>query len=120
MIDAIEICAILKEYAGFEDMEATALLPCCQRGLDWVKSRLKDDVNEDDPLIARTAAALARFELFVKGIGETGRYRSYKVGDMTIQRDIQTEYEMEKEMRKQALVQAAEILKDGGFCFELC
>ncbi|MCM1365268.1 MAG: hypothetical protein NC122_09045 [Faecalibacterium sp.] len=120
MIEAIEVCAILKEYTDFEDMGATDLLLPCQQGLDWVRRHLRDDVNENDPLIIKTAAALARFNIFVKRIGETERYKSYKVGDMTIQRNLEEEYNIEKEMRQQALIEAAEILKDGGFYFEQC
>ncbi|MCM1543991.1 MAG: hypothetical protein NC110_01715 [Ruminococcus sp.] len=120
MIEPIEVCAVLKENSDFGQMGATELLLPCQRGLEWVKRHLKDDADEDDPLIAKTAAALARFYLFQKSLGETERYESYKAGDMTVQRDIEKEYAIEKEMRQQALVDAAEILKDGGFYFELC
>lgn len=120
MIEPIEVCAILKEYSSFEDMKPTELLLPCQRGLDWVKRHLKDDANEDDPLIGKTAAALARYYLFIKQRGEVERYTSYKAGDMSVQRDIEKEFAFEKEMRQQALIDAASILKDGGFYFELC
>lgn len=117
MIEATEICALLKECSVFEDVEASAMLPFCRRALEKVVCSLKEGVDLSHPLVLITAAAVARFDLFVSLLGETERFRSYKAGDITIQKDFQREVEVERALRDEALANGAAILKDGGFCF---
>jgi len=120
MIEAAEVYAVLKENPEFSDAEASQLMLQCQAGVDKVKRNLKDGVNEDDPLIGKTAAAMARYYFFLSCVGGTQKYSSYKVGDLTVQRDFEKEFELENRLMQQAIADAAEILKDGGFYFELC
>lgn len=117
MIEGINVCAVLKEYDAFQDVEMERLLNSSCRALAKVKRSLKRGVDENDPLILETAAALARFELFCLLLGETERFKSYRAGDVTIQKDFEKEFEIEKRLRDEALANAADILKDGGFCF---
>ena len=117
MIEALDLCAVLKENSAYEELEVAVLLPVCRRALDRVLRNLKQDVDEDDPLIARTAAALARFELFTLCRDEAARFSGFKAGDITIQKDLQKEFQMERTLRDEALAEAAPILRDGGFFF---
>lgn len=91
------------------------LFPCCEKGLAWVKARLKDDVDENDPLIAQTAAAVAEFYFFIKSLSQEDSYESYKVGDMTVKRDPEKEMKLAIQKRALAIADASSILKDGGF-----
>ncbi len=117
MLDPTEVCAILKEHADLEDVPVTKLLPICKRALCFVESLLKEDVDSDSPRIAALAAAEARVQLFVRMLSAPDRFRSYKAGDMTIQRDLEKEFAIEKALRDEAFLKSADILKDGGFYF---
>lgn len=117
MIEGIDVCALLKEYDAFSDVAIERLLTSSCRALALVKRNLKENVDENDPLILETAAALARFDLFRLMLGETDRFASYRAGDVTIQKDILKEFRIEKELRDEALANASGILKDGGFYF---
>lgn len=117
MIQAVEVCALLKEYALAQDEEPEELLPLCRRGLDFVLHRLRRDADENDPLIAKTAAALAKFYLFERQFSGENSFQSHKAGDMTIQRNLRAELDFERQTRDAALAEAAEILRDGGFFF---
>ena len=118
MVEAIDVCALLKEHADLEDFSVTELLPVCKRALCFVSELLRDEADLDSPLVAETAAAEARFRLFHKKLSESDRFKSYKAGDMTLQRDIEKEFLLEREMRDEAFARATRILKDGGFFFE--
>lgn len=119
MIEPTEVCAILKEHADLEDIPATELLPVCERAISYVQSLLRDDADCDSPRIAALSAAEARVEVFLKLLSAPDRFSGYKVGDMTIQRDIQKEFSIEKAMRDEVFLKNADILKDkGGFFFE--
>ena len=114
-MEAIDICAVLKENAAFEAILPEQMLPVCGRVLESLRPRLREDAEETDVRLLRLAAALARFELFSLLLGESERFASYKAGDITIQKDIQKELRFEQQLRDEALAAAAPILKDGGF-----
>ena len=118
MIEPTEVCAILKEYADLEDVSISELLPVCKRALTFVQSLLKDDVDCNLPQIAAVAAAQARLEVFHKMLSAPDRFKSYKAGDMTIERDLEKEFMIEKNVRDEVFLKNADILKDkGGFYF---
>ena len=117
MFDALEVCAQLKRYAVFENLDAKDILPEAQYALDFVMANLKSDADPENPLVMRTAVAVAKFELFKKSLGESERFRSYKAGDITIQKEPTKEFETEKSIFDSALAAASGILKDGGFVF---
>lgn len=117
MIEATEVCGILKEHADLNDVPVTELLPVCERALNFVQSLLKENVDPDSPRIAAVAAAQARLLVFHRMLATPERFKSYKVGDMTLQRDLEREFKIEKAMRDEAFIQNADILEDGGFFF---
>ncbi|MGN1194863.1 MAG: hypothetical protein ACI4SB_05225 [Acutalibacteraceae bacterium] len=117
MTDASLILALVKEYTDIEDMKAEEILPLCQRALDFVYSKLKPLVDKELPIVAETAAAVARYYIISKRLGETRRFQKYKVGDVSMERNIEKELAAEKQLYNEALANAAEILKDGGFYF---
>lgn len=117
MIREIDVCAALKDMCDTDDFSTSELLAVCKSGLDWVKRHLKENVSEDDTAVVKTAASMARFFLFIKRLSSPDDYASLKVGDMTVKRDLQKEYEIEKQLKTAALIEAADILKDGGFYF---
>ena len=118
MIEPAEVCAILKEHADLEDIAVTELLPICKRALCFVRELLKKDVDCDSPRIAALAAAEARFEVFHRMLAAPDRFKSYKTGDMTIERDLEKEFLIEKTMRDETFLKNADILEDkGGFYF---
>lgn len=120
MVEAVDVCAILKEHADLEELSVTELLPVCKRAIGFVLENLRDGADPDCSLVAETAAAEARFRLFHKMLSVSDRFESYKAGDMTLKRSIEKELRLEKEMRDEAFARAAGILKDGGFFFEAC
>lgn len=117
MTDASTVFALVKEYTDIEDMKAEEILPLCQRAIDFVFLKLKPLVDRNLPLVAETAAAVARYYIFTKKAGETRRFQKYKVGDVSMERNLEKELMAEKQMYREALANAAEILKDGGFYF---
>lgn len=114
-MDATQVLAILRDNRLFDETDEGVLLRACVRALGEIKEKLRDGVDESDPRIAQTAAALARCRLFFDMLESGERFSSYRAGDITIQRDLRTEIAAEKALRDEALVQAAPILKDGGF-----
>lgn len=115
MIDVRDVYAVVCSYASSKGCTARELLPRCQQGLDWVYANLKQGADENSPLIAPTAAAMAEFLLYLSRITQTDTYESYKVGDMTIARDAEKELRLAERKRDIALAAAGSILKDGGF-----
>ncbi len=117
MISVNDVYTLLCDYSDTEDFTEEQLLPCCEDGLNWVLNRLKKTADENDPLIAQTAAAISHFFFFVRKLAEPDKYESYKVGDITVKQSPQKQYEAEKELRRQAIANAASILTDEGFYF---
>lgn len=117
MISVSDVFVRLSAYSDMSDFNEDELLPSCEDGLTWVKRRLKPTADENDPLIAITAAAIAHFYFYLRRLTETDKYDSYRVGDMTIHQNPHRQYQIEKDMRREAIANAASILKDGEFCF---
>lgn len=120
MITAIDVCVKLKCDPDYESEADNILLPYCQMGLDWVNSRLLETADRDDPLVCQTAAAMARYLLFERKIAGEYSLSSYKVGDISVQRDIEKEFAVEDMLLRRYLALAVSILKDGEFYFEIC
>ena len=117
MINISDVYAALCTYESVKGISSEVLFPCCEQGLNWIKSNLKDSADENDPLIISTAAALADFYFFLQRQSETDSYESYKVGDMTISRNAEKELALAEKKRDLALARAHSILRDGGFYF---
>ena len=115
LIQAIDVCGILKENSAFESLKPTQMLPVCERVLRTLQPKLRAGTDPDDVRLLVLAAALARFELFSLLLSESDRFSSYKAGDITIQKNLQRELEFERSLKENALAEAAPLLKDGGF-----
>lgn len=117
MISVNDVYTLFCNYSDVTDFTEEQLLPCCQDGLNWVLRRLRDTADKSDPLITETAAAIAHFFFFIRRLTEPDKYENLKIGDMTITQNPMKQYQAEKELRRQAIANAAPILKDGGFFF---
>ena len=115
MVSVSDVYAVLCTYETSKGFTSQELLPSCRRGLQWVKNRLKDDADENDPLIAPTAAAIANFFFFITRLSDTDTFESYKVGDMTIKRNPEKELKLALQKRSMAIAEASSILQDTGF-----
>ncbi len=115
MINVSDVYAALCTYESSKGYTGEELFPCCEEALTWVKENLRDSADENSPLIALTAAAIADFLWFLKKQTETDSYESYKVGDMTVSRNIERELLVAERKRDIAIARAHSILKDGGF-----
>lgn len=115
MINISDVYAALCNYESAKGYTGEMLFPCCEQGLAWVKENLRENADENDPLIVSTAAAIADFHLFLKKQCETDSYETYKVGDMTVSRNPEKELKIAERKRDLAIARAAGILKDGGF-----
>ncbi len=115
MISVSDVYAALCTYESSKAYTGEELFPCCEQGLSWVKANLRDTADENDPLITQTAAAIADFYLFLKKQTEIDSYESYKVGDMTVRRNIEKELAIAERKRDMAIARAHCILNDGGF-----
>ncbi len=115
MYNVLDVYNALMEYSDMEGFNAGQLHPSCQDGLTWVNNHLKEGVDENNPLILSTAAAMAHFFFFLKRLCEPEKYQNYKVGDITVKQEPLKLLQFEKEIRKQALADACSILKDCGF-----
>jgi len=114
-MDATQVLAVLKSIRLFDEIPEPVLLLESVRALGEVKEQLRDDADEHDPRVVLTAAALARYRLFCNMLEGGDRFSSYKAGDITIARDLKAEFELERQLRQQALLDAVPILQDGGF-----
>lgn len=117
MVSVADVYNALTLYSDTEGFSEEQLTSYAESGLDFVKGRLRDDADETDPLILRTATVVAHYNFFLGTISSSDRYESYKAGDMTIRRNLSKEFQIEKEVLMNALVDAASILTDKGFCF---
>ena len=117
MVSVSDVCNALKTYSDTEGFSESQLNSFAEAGLSFVKGRLRDDADETDPLILRTATVVAHYNFFLGTISSSDRYESYKAGDMTVRRSLQKEFQIEKEVLINALCEAADILTDKGFCF---
>lgn len=117
MISVNDVYTLLCDYSDTEDYTEEQLTPCCEEGLNWVLNRLKSTADKSNPLIAETAAAIAHFFFFIRKLAEPDKYESYKVGDITVKQNPLKQYQTEKELRRQAIANAASILNDEGFYF---
>lgn len=115
MISVSDVYSVLCTYETSKGYTSEELFPCCERGLRWVKERLKDGVDENDPLIAVTAAAIANFYFYIRRLSDIDSFENYRVGDMTIGRSPEKELRLAMEKRSFAIAEASSILKDGGF-----
>ena len=115
MYTADNVLFALREYVELYSFSNDQLLPSCKKGLNWVYARLRSGVDEDDPLILTTAVALAHYFFFVCRLSDPDKYESYKVGDVTIRKDANKLFQIEKDMRNQAIADASSILTDCGF-----
>lgn len=117
MISVTDVLNALSLYPDTENFSEAQLKHFAETGLNFVKSRLRDNVDESNPLILETAAVVAHYNFFVGTPGTADRYESYKAGDMTIRRNLLKELQFEKEILATALSNAASILVDKEFCF---
>ena len=115
MYTADNLLLALREYIELYSFSNDQLLPSCKKGLNWVYARLRSGVDEDDPLILSTAVSLAHFFFYAFRLSDPDKYESYKVGDVTVRKDALKLLQIEKEMRDQAIADAAPILKDCEF-----
>lgn len=115
MISVSDVYAALCTYESSKSYTGEELFPCCEQGLSWVKANLRDTADENDPLITQTAAAIADFYLFLKKQTEADSFESYKVGDMTVRRNMEKELIIAEKKRDIAIARAHSILNDGGF-----
>ena len=117
MTQVSDVLDLLMNYADIEGYSSEQLLPSCERGLQWVKERLRSGVAAQDFLVCSTAAALAHYFFFLCRMSEPDKYETYTAGDMTVRRNIEKEFLYETEIKNQAIAAASTILEDGGFYF---
>lgn len=115
MYTADNVCSVLAAYSDMEGYTSQQLMPSCNDGLNWVNTRLRDGVDENDPLILTTASAMAHFFFFLKRLTEPEKYQNYKVGDVTVKQEPLKLFQFEKELRSQAIADACTILRDCEF-----
>lgn len=115
MITANDVLTVLRSNYDTSDYPLEELLGFCDTGLKWVLQRLRPGVSGDNPLITRTAASIARFQLFTKALSEPEKYKSYRVGDITVTNNPSEALKREGLLRDLAIAEAATILIDGGF-----
>ena len=115
MYNYVDVYNSLMAYSDMDGYDEEQVLPSCEDGLAWVNRHLKDGVDEKNPLILSTAAAMAHFYFFLKRLCEPEKYQNYKVGDVTVKQEPLKLLQFEKEIRKQAIADACSILKDCGF-----
>lgn len=106
------LCAIA--IVPFEEAE---VLPLCTSALNEILSRLRDDVSEDNPLIVQTAAAVAYYNCCLKSVSEKSGNQYFKAGDLTVRNNVADEISVAQTIRDNALIRAADILKDNRFVF---
>lgn len=115
MIEVSDVVSCLMNYGDIEGYSEQQLYPSCERGLKWVKERLKAGTDENDVLITHTAAAVAHFFFYLCRLTEPDKYETYTAGDMTVRRNITKEMLYETRIKNEAIAAASSILNDGGF-----
>lgn len=115
MIEAIDVYDFIKENDGVDDSENSKLLSACHKAALWLEKSLRSDADPNGKSAFYVAAAMARFNLFCENMREM---KSFKAGDISVSNNPSAEYEAEKKLLENTLVQFCDILKDGGFYFE--
>lgn len=115
MTEVSDVLTCLLNYADMEAYTAEQLQPSCERGLLWVRNRLRPGADKESPLILHTAAAMAHYFFFLTRLTETDKYEAYTAGDMTVRRNLDREMCFEERARDEAIAAASTILTDGGF-----
>ena len=115
MYDVVDVYNTLMTYSDMDGFNAGQLHTSCEDGLNWVNTRLREGVDENDPLILTTAGAMAHFFFFLKKLTEPDKYQNYKVGDVTVKQEPLKLFQFEKELRSQAIADACTILRDCEF-----
>lgn len=116
MITVSDVLGALTLYSDTENFSQEKLTSFAAIGLAFINERLKDNADENNPVLLKAAAAVAHYHFFIGAISSSDRYESYKAGDMTIRRNILKELQFEKEALSAALSDAASILTDTEFC----
>ncbi len=115
MVTATDVYELLSKQPVVESVSEELISACCEQGVNYVYSHLKENAEADEYLILVTAVAMAEFYLSGKKYSETDIYDTYSAGDLTFRRNCEREMKVAKEKMILALSDASEILKDGGF-----
>ncbi len=115
MPDAIDLCIFISKHDEVDDDEKSKLLYSCKRAVKWLSKNLRPDADPDSEEAFLAAAAVAKFNFFCDSISQM---KSFKVGDITVNRDMGAEYQAETVILENTLASFSDILEDGGFYFE--
>ena len=107
----------LRQLVPLEKREADAALPLCSSCLEEIRENLKEDANPEDKRIAAAAAGLAYYKLMVYLLTDEGNVSSFRAGDITVKQDSKSVIKIAENVRDEALVRAAPIMKDKYFLF---
>lgn len=115
MPEAIDLCNYISLHDDVDEDERAKLLSCCKRAVTWLSKNLRSDADPDSEEAFLAAAAVAKFNFFCDNLGQA---KSFKAGDITVNRDISAEYQAQTVILENTLAQFHDILEDGGFYFE--
>ena len=108
----------LRQLMPLNDKEADVALPLCSTCLEEIRENLKEEANPQDSRIAAAAAGLAYYKLMVYLLTDEGTVTSFRAGDITVKQDSKTVIKIAENVRNEALMRAAPILKDRDFLFK--
>lgn len=115
MPEAIDLCNFIALHDDAYEDEREKLLSSCKRAVIWLSKNLRSDADGDSEEAFLAAAAVAKFNHFCEGLSQA---KSFKAGDITVNRDIGAEYQAQTVILENTLAQFSDILEDGGFYFE--
>lgn len=96
-----------------EDM--TLIQKAASMALSWMNSRLKGEDAAETDAAANLAEALGRYFFVLLSFDAD---ESIRAGDITLRKNAKKLLEAEEKLLRLSIESAADILKDGDFCFE--
>lgn len=94
-----------------------SLLPFCEQAAAVVNSKMRAGVDASDIRLLTAAAAIALDAYSAVQNISDGDISSFKAGDVTVSKGNTSARNMAENFRKNALVQAADLLTDSHFVF---
>lgn len=94
-----------------------SLLPFCEQAAAVINSKMRAGVDASDIRLLTAAAAIALDEYSAMQNVSDGDVSSFKAGDVTVSKGNASARDAAENFRKNALIQAADLLADSHFVF---
>ncbi len=108
---------MLEDTGALSAEECKRATPFCLSACSAMSERLRDAKYEDEPAVITACAALALYSFTLLKLSSGEEFSSFKAGDITVSKSAGADVENAVKFRDEALLNAANYLKDVDFVF---